>query len=80
MRQAASSDGCPFGRPGPPLSITSEGFYCGLPGGRVHIPPPEDIRRFCATGRYGECPLNQRWTPRVEPAQERAEWRVTPWR
>src|SRR5437773_11928439 len=36
MRQGASSDQCPFARPGPPLSVTSEGFYGGLPGGRVH--------------------------------------------
>ena len=63
MRQGASSDQCPFAQPGPPLSVTGEGFYCRLPGGRVHIPSAEEIRRFCATPRYAECPVNQRWTP-----------------
>jgi hypothetical protein len=70
MRQGASSDQCPFAQPGRPVSVTSEGFYCRLPGGRVHIPSAEEIRRFCATSRYAECPVNQRWTPasRVETA------------
>jgi len=44
------------GGPGPPLSATGEGFYCRLPGGRVHIPSAEEIRRFCATHRYADCP------------------------
>jgi hypothetical protein len=70
MGQGTSSDRCRFAQPGPPSSVTSEGFYCRLPGGRVHIPSAEEIRRFCATYRYAECPVNQRWTPtsRVEPA------------
>ena len=63
MRQEASGDWCPFAQPGPPSSVTSEGFYCRLPGGRVHIPSAEEIRRFCGTCRYAECPVNQRWTP-----------------
>ena len=63
MGQGTSSDRCQFAQPGPPSSVTSEGFYCRLPGGRVHIQSAEEIRRFCATGRYAECPVNQRWTP-----------------
>ena len=62
MRQGTSSDWCPFAQPGPPSSVTGEGFYCRLPGGRVHIPTAEEIRSFCATYRYAECPVNQRWT------------------
>jgi hypothetical protein len=68
MRQSASIDGCPFAQPGPPISETSDGFYCRLPGGRVHIPAPDEIRRFCAGGRFTECPVNRRWTP-VKPAE-----------
>jgi hypothetical protein len=70
MRQETSSDRCPFAQPGRPVSVTGEGFYCRLPGGRVHIPSADEIRRFCATSRYAECPVNRRWTPvsRVEPA------------
>jgi hypothetical protein len=69
MRKGAPNDRCPFAQPGPPLSATGEGFYCRLPGGRVHIPSAEEIRRFCATHRYVDCPVNQRWTPArtVEP-------------
>ena len=69
MKQRASIDGCPFAVPGPPPSVASEGFYCRLPGGRVHIPTPDEIRRFCATRGYTECPVNQRWMPasRSEP-------------
>ncbi len=70
MKHGASSYRCSFAQPGPPLSVTGEGFYCRLPGGRVHIPSAEEIRRFCATSRYADCPVNQRWTPAttVEPA------------
>jgi hypothetical protein len=69
MRQSAAIDGCPFAEPGPPLSGTSDGFYCRLPGGRVHIPTRDEIRRFC-DGDFTECPVNQRWTPviREKPA------------
>jgi len=63
MRQGTSSDWCPFAQPGPPSSVTGEGFYCRLPGGRVHIPTAEEIRSFCATYRYAECPVNRRWAP-----------------
>jgi len=68
MRENATIDGCPFAQPGPPVSEMGDGFYCRLPGGRVHIPVPDEIRRFCAGGRFTECPLNRRWT-RVEPAE-----------
>lgn len=70
MRQSATIDGCPFAEPGPPFSGTSDGFYCRLPGGRVHIPRPDEIRRFCASGDFTECPVNQRWTSliRAKPA------------
>jgi hypothetical protein len=68
MRRSASIDGCPFAQPGPPVSETGDGFYCRLPGGRVHIPTPDEIRRFCAGGRFTECPVNQRWS-RVKPPE-----------
>lgn len=61
MKQTAVIDACPFAQPAPPSSPTAEGFYCRLPGGRVHIPSPDEIRRFCATPRYADCPVNRRW-------------------
>jgi hypothetical protein len=30
-----------------------------VPGRRVHIPARDEIRRFCADGRFTECPVNQ---------------------
>lgn len=72
MRQSASIDGCPFAQPAPRVSETGAGFYCRLPNGRVHIPAPDAIRRFCAGDRFTECPVNGRWTSLVpaEPAQD----------
>ena len=69
MKHDAPTGGCQFAQPAPPTSGTGEGFYCRLPGGRVHLPSPDEIRRFCAAGRYSECPVNQRWTARaLKPA------------
>ena len=60
MRQSATIDGCPFAQPCPPWSEACEGFYCRLPGGRVHLPTPDELQRFCATSRFIECPVNRR--------------------
>jgi len=68
VRQSAPIDRCPFAQPGPPVSETGEGFYCRRPGERVRIPARDEIRRFCADGRFTECLVNQRWTP-VKPPE-----------
>lgn len=54
--------GCPFAMPG--LSEADIAFYCRLPGGRVRIPTREDRARYCSTGRFGDCPTVQRYTPK----------------
>ena len=71
MRQSASIDGCPFAQPGPPVSETGAGFYCLLPNGRVHVPTPDAIRRFYASGRLTECPVNQRWMAVIQAEPRR---------
>jgi len=50
--------GCPFAIPALP-STDSAAFYCRLPDGRVRIPTRDERIRFCASGRYEDCPLVQ---------------------
>lgn len=76
MRQSVAIDGCPFAQPGSPMSEMGDGFYCRLPGGRVHIPGPDVIRRFCSGDCFTECPVNQRWTAIVgaEATRDKPRW------
>jgi hypothetical protein len=55
---------CPFLRPGLPIGPVMTAIYCGLPGGRVRMPPPEDVRRYCIPGRFEECPTYGRYAAR----------------
>jgi hypothetical protein len=63
MSPQEPTERCPFAQPGLPSSSPTRAIYCRLPGGRVHIPSADDIRRFCAAGAFGLCPVRQRWAP-----------------
>ena len=52
--------GCPFATPAIPSTATTA-FYCRPPNGRVRIPAPEERINFCASGRYHDCPVVQRY-------------------
>jgi hypothetical protein len=57
---------CPFLRPGLPGANgrsdheRRSALYCGLPGGRVRVPDPADVRQFCEPGDVERCPTWQR--------------------
>jgi hypothetical protein len=61
----ALSSECPFLQPArSPGSLGRlVGMYCRLPRGAVRVPPPDEIRRFCQTGKFERCPAYRRYAP-----------------
>jgi hypothetical protein len=53
---------CPFMRPEGASSARAKttALYCGLPGGRVRVPEPAEIARYCAAGEFEGCPTYER--------------------
>ena len=53
---------CPFLQP--TMASRSEllgiGVYCRLPSGRARIPSRDEVARFCAAGKFRECPVYRR--------------------
>ena len=49
---------CPRLQPTRPLGSRgrSIGIYCRRPDGTVRVPRPDEIRTFCLTERWPECP------------------------
>jgi hypothetical protein len=53
---------CPFLSPGlaeGPYAV-SAALYCRLPGGRVRVPTPDEIGRFCIPRDFDACPVYER--------------------
>jgi hypothetical protein len=65
MTHDQTAGDCPFLQPWRPLSARDRqiGIYCRLPGGRVRVPPLEDVRRYCEPGRWQACPVQARHAP-----------------
>lgn len=53
---------CPLLMPGAwgLRGLAAASIYCRLPGGRVRVPPREDVARFCAPRRFEACPTYER--------------------
>jgi hypothetical protein len=54
---------CPYLQPARPLGGNGQliGIYCRFPDGHIRVPPAEDKRRFCLTGRWKRCPVYQHY-------------------
>ena len=52
--------GCPLLVPTRARGELPIGVYGRLPDGRVRVPPPEDLRRFCIPNRPEHCPVYAR--------------------
>jgi hypothetical protein len=55
---AALTNACPSwtGGTAEPGQRAIYASYCRRPDGAVRVPSPDEAQRFCATGRYAECP------------------------
>jgi hypothetical protein len=55
-------DECPQLQPSRPFSSSGRiiGIYCRRPDGAVRVPRRDEVRTFCLTGRWRECPGNRR--------------------
>jgi len=64
------AEGCPYLRPQHDWrGRVRAALYCDLPGGRVRVPDPADIARYCATGEYEACPTYRRARAREESSE-----------
>jgi len=52
---------CPRLQPSRPFGSSGRiiGIYCRRPDGAVRVPRREEIRTFCLTARWPECPGNR---------------------
>ena len=56
---------CPHLQPARPSGSSGRiiGLYCRRPDGAVRVPSRDQVRMFCLTDRWPECPGNRRHAP-----------------